>query len=232
MKNKNWKKYALEFLSIFIAVISAFALNNWNDNRRDERAESKILLEIKNGLEKDIEDLDVNTFGHKEGIEACNFFRAIIDGNEESQDSLFHKYVALTRDFTSLQNNSGFETLKSRGFELIDNDSLRSALISLYEYDYEILRKFEEEYVETQFHSTYFHGINNIIAPFFIFNEGGIMVNIETPLKLNEEERKLLLSYLLKIQANRGMNLFFYEKTKKKVLELKEKIEDELASSS
>lgn len=35
MKKGNWKKYGIEFLSIFIAVIAAFALNNWNDNRRD-----------------------------------------------------------------------------------------------------------------------------------------------------------------------------------------------------
>ena len=42
-------KYTFEFLSIFIAVISAFALNNWNDNRRDRLAENKILTEIYNG---------------------------------------------------------------------------------------------------------------------------------------------------------------------------------------
>ena len=53
---KNWKKYTFEFLSIFIAVSSAFALNNWNDNRRDRNAERKILEEIYNGLEKDLDD--------------------------------------------------------------------------------------------------------------------------------------------------------------------------------
>ena len=35
----NWKKHGFEFLSIFIAVISAFALNNWNDNRGDNTSE-------------------------------------------------------------------------------------------------------------------------------------------------------------------------------------------------
>jgi len=36
MKKKNWSVYAFEFLSIFIAIISAFALSNWNDNRNDK----------------------------------------------------------------------------------------------------------------------------------------------------------------------------------------------------
>jgi heme O synthase-like polyprenyltransferase len=52
-KSRNLRKYAFEFLSIFIAVIAAFALNNWNDNRKDRIAESKILTEISNGLELD-----------------------------------------------------------------------------------------------------------------------------------------------------------------------------------
>lgn len=64
LKRQNWKRYILEFLSIFIAVISAFALNNWNDNRRDNKAASKILLEILNGLEKDDADVDMNLAGN------------------------------------------------------------------------------------------------------------------------------------------------------------------------
>ncbi|MFK7748164.1 MAG: hypothetical protein AB8B65_07230 [Kordia sp.] len=40
IKIKNWKKYTFEFLSIFIAVISAFALNNWNENRNNRNAET------------------------------------------------------------------------------------------------------------------------------------------------------------------------------------------------
>ena len=51
----NWKEYGFEFLSIFIAVLAAFALNNWNENRRDKHTEHKILTEISNGLENTIE---------------------------------------------------------------------------------------------------------------------------------------------------------------------------------
>ena len=49
-------------------------------------------------------------------------------------------------DYISIQNISGYETLKSNGLELIRDDSLRFEIITLYEYDYSILKKFEEEY--------------------------------------------------------------------------------------
>jgi hypothetical protein len=74
IKLKNWKKHGIEFFSIFIAVVSAFALNNWNENRRDNNSENKILVEISNGLEKDIDDIKLNVSGHKSGISACNYF--------------------------------------------------------------------------------------------------------------------------------------------------------------
>ena len=54
---ESWKKYGFEFLSIFVAVVLAFSLDNWNQNRREAHLENKILTEIANGLEKDIEDL-------------------------------------------------------------------------------------------------------------------------------------------------------------------------------
>ena len=155
MKNLNWKKYTFEFLSIFIAVVTAFALNNWNDNRRDDKAESKILSEILNGLKKDIEDVKVNVVGHEMGIRACTFWRGIFTNTASDTDSLKQYYFILTRDFVSVQNTSGYETLKSKGLELIKNDSLRMEIISLYEYDYKTLMKLEEEYKELQFEKNY-----------------------------------------------------------------------------
>ena len=125
MKKTNWKKLGFEFLSIFIAVISAFALNNWNENRRDSEAAGKILAEISNGLEKDIEDVRVNKKGHEEGILACKFWRQILEREEVSLDSLRMHYSSLTRDYISIQNISGYESLKSKGCLLYTSPSPR-----------------------------------------------------------------------------------------------------------
>lgn len=228
MKKRKWRKYAFEFLSIFIAVISAFALNNWNDNRKDNRAEHKILTEILNGLDKDKKDVEINLMGHELGISACKFWRNVINNKSQNLDTLGQYYLALTRDFTSIQNTSGYETLKSRGFELIDNDSLRANIISLYEYDYQSLRKLEEEYYELQFQENYFSTINKAIAPNFKFDYRGNINEIMLPLKLTESERKILMSYLWKIEFNRKFVLHFYEEVKEKINELQNEIKTEL----
>jgi len=117
-KVKNWKKRGFEFLSIFIAVISAFALNNWNEDRRDDNSGSKILIEIANGLEKDIEDINLNIVGHEYGISACVYFRDLLADKQINSDSLMYHYL-IDKRFVSIQNVAGYETLKSQGLELI-----------------------------------------------------------------------------------------------------------------
>lgn len=228
MKNRNWGKYFFEFLSIFVAVIAAFALDNWNDNRRDNKAESKILMEILNGLQKDEKDAEINLIGHEQGIESCKFWRNIINNETQKLDSLGLYYLALTRDFTSIQNTSGYETLKSRGFELIDNDTLRSKIISLYEYDYQTLSKLEEEYYELQFQENYFAEINKAIATNFIYDPKGNIINIKLPVNLTESEKNILLSYLWKIQINRIFVMSFYKEVKIKINELQDEISLEI----
>lgn len=232
MKSKTWKKYTFEFLSIFIAVISAFALNNWNDNRRDNNAESKILTEILNGLEKDYRDVGLNINGHKRGIESCKFWRKVFTGEKVDLDSdtisLKKHYFLLTRDFISIQNTSGYEALKSRGFELIKNDSLRKNIISLYEFDYQMLKKLEEEYSELQFHDSYFKDINTIIASKLKYDSKGDISSMDLPLKLKESEENLMLSYLGKIQFNRNYILKLYDDVEKKIVKLNNDIKKEL----
>ena len=214
---KNWKKYSFEFLSIFVAVMSAFALNNWNENRKSRNAEAKILAEIYSGLEKDLSDIDMNIFGHRAGNSAARYFRDLLAGKNVFKDSLLINYLNLTRDFVSIQNTSGYETLKSRGFELIENDSLRSQIISLYEYDYNILRKLEEEYYEMQFQQNYFQEINRIMSRNFVFDDGKRFAGIETPLRVTADEERLLLSYLWKIETNRDFVLRYYTDMRKRV---------------
>ena len=126
-------RYFFDFLSVFVAVIAAFGLNNWNDNRRDNIAEEKILIEIKNGLEQDLIDIGLNVEAHKKGAEFTSYMQDIVDQKEVSLDSFTVKFTTLTSDNISIMNVSGYESLKSKGLEIVKNDSIRLKIIKLYE---------------------------------------------------------------------------------------------------
>ncbi|MEM7574962.1 MAG: hypothetical protein AAF433_18800 [Bacteroidota bacterium] len=227
MNSNSWRKYGLEFLSIFVAVILALALNNWNDNRRDRITEDKILSEIRNGLIKDIEDIELNVFGHKEGMKSISYWTQLIYQEEVNLDSFPKHYFGITRDFVSIQNRSGYESLKSKGLDLIQDDDLRIKIISLYEYDFATLEKLEESYAETQFHRSYFHAINDLMAPYLGFDEIG-QIRIARTVAMPEIDRVRMQSILWKIATNRGFVLAYYQEMQTKVEELVANIEEYL----
>ncbi len=228
MKKRSIKAYSFEFLLIFVAVISAFALNTWNDNRKSKLAEQKILGEIYEGLYKDSLDLEVNRKGHLTSIEATRYFNDIIDQKEVNKDSLLLYYLFLTRDVISVQNTSGYEALKSKGLEIIENDSLRTALLSLYEFDFQKMKKFAEQYPENQYYTNYFHGINKAFSNYFIYDSVRNLKSIKTPISFEKKEKQLLRSYLWEIKVNRKLRVKACSRLNVKIGNLRQQIEAEL----
>jgi hypothetical protein len=222
----RFRNHAFEFFSIFIAVIAAFALDNWNDNRKNAQVEHSILVEIRNGLRLDIKDIEINKFGHEQGLKSVSFWSRILDGATPPPDSIMQGYFDLFRDFVSIQNRSGYESLKSNGLNLIKDDSLRFHIISFYEYDMENLRKFEEEYQEMQFHENYSHTFNEIMSPHFKFDEG--LFDLEGSVSLSTNDKKRILLDLWQVSANRAFCLQYYNELETKTKDLITQIEDYL----
>ena len=184
--------------------------------------------EISIGLNQDLSDIELNITGHVAGLKACEYFRKIVNNEQVATDSIIYYYHYLTRDFISVQNISGYESLKSKGLELIRDDLLRIKIIQLYEQDYSSIRKLEEEYHETQFSDNYFKEINQRISPSLIFDNNNEIESISLPINLTENEQKMMLSYLWKIKKNRKFILDIYFQVKQNINSLQLNIDEKL----
>jgi hypothetical protein len=227
MKKSKWKKYTFEFLSIFIAVISAFALSNWSDHRNNKESEQKILTEIKNGIGIDTKDFQGNIKGHNLSLRASKVFRDLIKNKPISQDSIEIFYISLFRDYTPLINRSGYESLKESGLKTITNDSLRLQIITLYDYYYGIV-KVLDNVNEMQSFENYFAPVNKLLHPYMEFDAMGKLTRITEPKELSEIERKEILSYLWRLENNRKYKLGRYDSILKIMEKARENIEREI----
>ena len=169
-----------------------------------------------------------NITGHKRGLQACRYWTHLVYNEPVNNDSLVFYYHYLVRDFASIQNTSGYTFLKSKGLDIIKNDSIRVEITSIYEQDYYSIRKLEENYQETQFYSQYFKDINNIISPYLIFDKNGTLESIKVPLNLTNKDRNLMLSYLWKIKKGRLFVLSYYSDIKQKINQLQININKEI----
>lgn len=227
LKN-HWFSYVLDTIVVIVGILIALAVNNWNTDRINKEVEHSTLIEILNGLQQDLEDIDSNLSGHHKALRACKFWRRVINNEKANTDSTEFYYHVLTRDYVTIFNKSGYESLKSRGLDLITNDSLRIEIISLYEIPYYYLNENEEERQEMQYHRSYFIEINKLISPYFIFNKKGEITSIQQPLMLTEDKKKLMLTYLRKIEYNRRITVDYYNRTKQKIYHLIGNIENQL----
>lgn len=227
MKKSKWKKYTFEFLSIFIAVVSAFALANWSENRNDKKSEQKILTEIKNGIGIDTKDFQGNISGHNLSLRASSVFRDLINNKPISQDSIAIFYISLFRDYTPLINRSGYESLKESGLKIITNDSLRLEIITLYDYYYGIVEVLDNVN-EMQSFENYFASVNKLMHPYMEFDAEGKLIRINEPKELSEIERKEIFSYLWRLENNRKYKLGRYESILKIMKKARKNIEREI----
>ena len=66
-------RYAIgEIVLVVIGISIALQINNWNENRKENNIENKILAEISNGLRQDLIDIKDNMNAHRAGIKACD----------------------------------------------------------------------------------------------------------------------------------------------------------------
>jgi hypothetical protein len=225
-KPMKYMRYAIgEIVLVVIGILIALQINNWNEDRKENNIENKILVEISNGLRQDLLDIRSNMSEHRAGLKACEYYFDLFTNKQVQADSINYYYTYLTRGYISIQNKSGYESLKSRGLELIKNDSLRIEIIKLYEQDYSFIRKLEEQDPEGNFYDNYYKEINNHVSPHLIFDRNGEIESIQLPLNVTDANQKKMLSYLWKMKDDRTFILSTYSKVLEKVLSLQSNIE-------
>lgn len=227
-KTFSWKKYLAETLSIFIAVFSAFALNNWNQNNRDLNAEVSVLKEVKSAIIDDLRAIDNNRRGNMLSREAIFFMRKLIDNKTISLDSTALYYDCLFEDYKFLYNKTGVEGLNSKGLEIIEDDKLRNKITYYYNYFFDFYMKTQEENGKAEVYKNYFFPVNDILVKYLVFNEKGQLYRIKQPITLSHIEKNKLLTYLWQIESGRDLKIELYEVFEDRLKKLEERVSNTL----
>lgn len=221
---KSISRFLLEIFSIFLGVTIAFFADHWNEQRKERVIEEKTLKEITVELKEDLIDLRLNMTGHTRGIKAIDMFVKYSHNEPVDYDSLGLFYPRLYSEYLSITNTTAYETLRSRGIQIISNDELRGDIVNLYDFAYEIIEKLEEGYEPTQFHRNYFDDISDYFKVYMKVENDQvrfIKAHQGTP------DAKTLLIFK-EIKFWRNFILSSYADTEKKILQLIEDIDTEL----
>jgi hypothetical protein len=130
---KNWLRYGLETLVVVNGVLIAFALNNWNEEEKNRKAELALLekfkIDIQNNILEHKNDLANAQLSYISSLEVLKFIENGIHVENNSLDS----FSTLNLYTPFFPNSSAFQAMKSGGMHLISNEKLRGDISFYYE---------------------------------------------------------------------------------------------------
>ncbi len=210
----------------------ALQIDNWNQHRIASEEELHILKALKIGLEADMEDLKFNEKRIQSSISSANVVIQNLENNQPYRDSIADYIGDMMFPVMFVHSTSAFETLKSKGINLIKNDSLRDEIINVYDSGYSFFLKNEslmvldeaeralQELFSTRFEESYVYD----------FNEPNYKPRL-TPLNYKALKADQEFKYFVKSFKNRLivlLNFHYRNKLLKNVEALINSINDEI----
>jgi len=233
---KNWIRHGFETLVVINGILIAFALNNWNENRKLREIEFKLLREMATDLEVDLYTLDVNIALHESGAMACEIILKAIQEDQPYHDSLA-AYFSMTHNYTVFSSLYGaYESLKSMGIGIIQNDDIRLEAINMYESKFPTHRANEVDFTQkvlememntnpTRFEEFY------LFEPKRYNMEGGSYGGRMVPNNFSALKNDQIYKYHLKSLMRGHTMLLDWEKVLKRQIQVQiSRINDEISS--
>jgi len=228
---RKWAEYILEILGITIGILGAFALNNWNESRKEADFEYKILKEIHYSLLENIEIINRSIFYNHEAKTSCKIILNQFHENKTYQDSLEIHFARSLFWFKVSANYSAYNTAESYGLHIIKNDSIRILLSSVYEGSLELISTFEKRN-----HDYFYHNIMPITRDIFESTNHGILqppawIYQGKMIPLNYEDLKNQPKYIHILKTlilNRETDITFLTRLHMEMSELEKMIRSEI----
>lgn len=180
----------MEILVITIGILGAFALNSWNDERKDRIQEQIILRQLKEEFRANLEQLENKIEMRKNMFLRASEVLDYIDFQKDvNKDTLLYKIASITQtpSYDPIEN----DILRSEKIHLITNDRLRQ-LLATWPSEVEDLKSQEANWLNFY---------TNTLEPFFI--DSGIIRDSNFSFYENEKN----LTYLTDKSVIQKMSL-------------------------
>ena len=139
-RTSKYLLYAIgEIALVVIGILIALQINNWNEWRKDRIKEQEVLRELSVNIQFNIDFIKQALEFDSVSSNSCKIMLDAIKEKRPWHDTLTsHVRKALNTTIPTI-SFSAYESLKSRGIDIIVSNSLRNEIANLYETNYDEL---------------------------------------------------------------------------------------------
>ena len=206
-KASKYMLYAIgEIILVVIGILIALSINNWNQNRKLQNEELKLLSDLKTNLETTYKNFIGDTIYNFESIAKYNNIQSYIDKDLPYSNKLDKAFGEFTFWNSPYITSTAYKTLQTKGLDIIKNQQLKKDIVNIYDVHFTILT---QDYDKSEWN------LNTVVVTPFIskhirrYNDASLSVarpNNFKSLKQNEEFINIL-SMLIR-QRKRGLEFY------------------------
>ena len=138
-KPLKYLRYAIgEIVLVVIGILIALQINNWNEEKKEQKLGVVVLHDIKDNIIRNNE-LIQNAIHSIDSINfSTNVIRAYLISDDHPPSDFYSHIGQALRSGTFLfrLNSDGYESLKSTGFAILGNENLKDQILNLFEVTY------------------------------------------------------------------------------------------------
>lgn len=217
----DWKYAGREIVLIVIGILFALAINNWNEGRKKYNRETRVLQNLKASLETNLQSINSYLSYHKDTYQSLQLLLKHLNARKPYSDSLDAYFGSAIGTNMILVDKSVYENIKDRGTDIINNDSIRIKVASLFEYNYKYLEKIGQIDIDHMLHN---------IQPYYgrhfrDFKRFETATPINYEFIVNDSEYSGLLEWM---RLNKELEFSVFRSTRTKLLSILDMIKREL----
>ena len=136
LSENRFTKYVIyaigEILLVVIGILLALQVNNWNEERREAQVELSLLEELRSDLLYSRKELDSTIIHNREYLASYYLIHEYIEADKpyhKKLDSAFSNLDLWSLPYISTMT---YETIKTKGIDIISNDSLKRHIAEVY----------------------------------------------------------------------------------------------------
>ena len=159
-KTGKYFKYAIgEIILVVIGILIALQINNWNENRKLQNEELKLLIDIKSNLNTTLESFVLDTILNLKDLQQYNKIENYINQDLPYTNELDSAFGVLTFWSSPYITSTAYNTLHAKGLDLIKNETLKNSIVNIYESTFKSLAL---DYDKSEWNIS-----QNVVIPFF-----------------------------------------------------------------
>ncbi|MBN4047143.1 hypothetical protein JYU05_01200 [bacterium AH-315-P13] len=162
IKENKASKYMLyatgEIALVVIGILIALSINNWNEQRKANIQEVKILKQLKADLINNFEEAKEIDKAVISRIRYSDSITLYLNEKRKVNDSLLMYFIGVRNHNFFNSANTAYKYIQSEGMNILSNDSLRAHVTTMYEKDFRNIDLRSAAEIKM---------VNNTIDPFF-----------------------------------------------------------------